>query len=83
MFKEPSDGEYCVTGRVRNPGQPLNIYLMAVAVLYDSQDQVINWGIGYQPASDNLVGDETAAVSACAEHFSQVVTRHELRVWGQ
>jgi hypothetical protein len=79
----PSDDEYCVTARIRNLGQALDAYLMVVAVLYDSEDQVINWGIGYQPAPDNLVGAETVIASACAEHFNQVVARHELRAWGE
>jgi hypothetical protein len=79
----PSDDEYCVIGRARNLGQPLESYLMVAVVLYDSEERVINWGIGYQPAQDSLVGDETAAVSACAEHYNQVVARHELLAWGE
>lgn len=77
-----TESEYCVKGSVRNLGQPLDSYLMVVAVLYDDDDRVINWGIGYQPASADLVGDETVAVSACAERFNQIVARYELRAWG-
>ncbi|HRV94654.1 MAG TPA: hypothetical protein P5526_21020, partial [Anaerolineae bacterium] len=75
--------DYCVTGRARNLGQPLNEYLMTVAVLYDDDDRVINWGIGYQPADNAPVGDETVIVSACAERFNNVVARYDLRAWGE
>ena len=77
------DGEYCVLGSVRNPGQPLTSHIMVVGVLYDEQDQVINWGIGYQPAPENLTGDESVVASACAEHFNHIVDRYELRAWGE
>jgi hypothetical protein len=77
------DDEYCVIGRVRNPGQALDSYLMAVAVLYDDDDRVINWGIGYQPVPENLVGDETVMASGCAEHYGNVVARYDLRAWGE
>ena len=54
-----------------------------VAVLYDADDWVINWGIGYQPARANLAGDDTVVVSACAERFNNAVARHELGAWGK
>lgn len=75
--------DYCVTGQARNVGQPLTEYLMVVAVLYDGDDRVINWGIGYEPAANVPVGDKTVVVSACAERFNRIVARYELRAWGQ
>lgn len=77
------EADYCVTGHVRNVGQPLTEYLMVVAVLYDDDDRVINWGIGYEPAANVPVGDKTVVVSACAERFNRIVARYELRAWGQ
>jgi hypothetical protein len=77
------EADYCVTGRARNLGQPLDSYLMVVAVLYDDDDRVINWGIGYQPASATPIGDDTVVVSACAERFFHTVARYELRAWGE
>ena len=74
--------DYCVTARARSLGQPLTDFLMVVAILYDDEDRVINWGIGCQPAPANLAGDETMVVSACAERFNHIVARHELRAWG-
>jgi hypothetical protein len=56
---------------------------MVVAVLYNDDDRVINWGIGYQPVPENLVGDETVVASGCAEHYSHVVARYDLRAWGE
>ncbi|MDX1520665.1 MAG: hypothetical protein R3264_03480 [Anaerolineae bacterium] len=75
--------EFCVTGRARNLGQPLDSYLIAVAVLYDQDERVINWGLGYQSAPADLTGEATVVVSACAERFNNVVARYELRAWGE
>jgi hypothetical protein len=76
-------GEYCVQGQVRNPGSPLEAYLMVVTVLYDADDGVINYGVGYQPASAELTGDATAVVSACADTMGLPVARYEMRAWGE
>jgi hypothetical protein len=77
------EDDFCVTGRARNLGQPLNRFLMVVAVLYDADGRVINWGIGYQPAPADLTGDNTVVVSACARRYNHNVAHYELRAWGQ
>lgn len=77
-----TETEFCVTGHARNLGQPLDSYLMVVAVLYDNDGRVINWGIGYQPAPVDPVGNESLSVSACADRFNHTVARYELRAWG-
>ncbi|MGD9146658.1 MAG: hypothetical protein PVI80_13930, partial [Anaerolineae bacterium] len=77
------EADFCVTGRARNLGQPLDRFLMVAAVLYDADGRVINWGIGYQPAPADLTGDNTVVVSACARRYNHNVARYELRAWGQ
>jgi hypothetical protein len=77
------ESEFCVTGRARNLGQPLDRFLMVVGVLYDADGRVINWGTGYQRATADLTGDNTVVVSACAQRYNHNVARYELRAWGE
>jgi hypothetical protein len=75
--------EFCITGRARNLGPPLEHHLAVMGVLYDADDRVINWGIGYQRARADLVGDNSVTVSACARRYNHNVARYELRAWGE
>ncbi|HXV42119.1 MAG TPA: hypothetical protein VEC96_03585 [Anaerolineae bacterium] len=67
---------------MRNPSGPLSSYLMVVAILYDSQDRVINFGNYHQPAPTALVGDQMMDFEICVDPLDQTVTRYELRAWG-
>lgn len=78
MSSADQNGEYCVTGRLQNLGTPLSSYLTIVAVLYNSQDQVINFGNDHRPVSDNQALD----FKICIDPQSQKVARYELRAWG-
>lgn len=55
---------------------------MVVAILYDSQDRVINFGNYHQPAPTALVGDQMMDFEICVDPLDQTVTRYELRAWG-
>jgi len=74
--------EYCLNGRLRNPGGQLQAYLMVTAVLYDGQDQVINYNNAFKSAPKEVVGDETLEVALCVKPHQQEVARYELRAWG-
>jgi hypothetical protein len=78
-----SDGsDYCVVGKLRNPGGRLEGYLVIAAVLYDDQDDVINFDSGtWYP--QQVVGDETLDFEVCVDWLGQQVTRYEVRAWGQ
>jgi hypothetical protein len=77
-----SNEEFCVWGQIRGPEPPLAEYAMVAVVLYDDDDRVINWGIGYQPA-EAFDGQDSVQIGACAERYNHLVARYELRAWGE
>jgi hypothetical protein len=74
---------YCVEGMVRNPGGELQDYLAIVAVLYDNQDRVVNFGDYYEPYLTDVVGGQPLDFEICVAPPNQGVARYELRAWGQ
>lgn len=78
----PAGPRYCINGRLRNPGPPLANYLKMAAVLYDSRDQVINFGYAQPATPVELSGDQTVEVNLCVDPHNQEVARYELRAWG-
>ncbi len=75
-------GLYCVAGRLRNPGDALESYLTVVTVLYDSQNNVINFSDYHKPVPRDIVGDRTLDLEICVDPLGQAVAHHELRAWG-
>jgi hypothetical protein len=82
---DPLDGAhgYCIRGRLRNPGQALRNNLMIVAVLYDDQDRVVNFGDYFERQPQTVVGGEKLPFEVCADDLDQPIARYELRAWGQ
>lgn len=74
--------DYCVTGRLRNPGDQLKTYLMIAAILYDGEDRVINYNNAFQVSPTNVVGDQTTDIDICVDPRQHEVARYELRAWG-
>lgn len=74
--------DYCLSGRLRNPGDELRDYLVIVAILYDDQGQVINFNANYEFSLEALKGDDTMDFESCVAPFDQSVTRYEVRAWG-
>ena len=79
---QENDENFCVAGQVRRPEPPLAHHAMVVAILYDADDRVINWGMGYEPANA-FEGQEAVRMFACVERYNHVVARYELRAWGE
>lgn len=77
------NGLYCVGGRLRNPGDPLQSAVTIALTLYNEQDQVINFSDYYEPSATHVGSDQTLAFDICVDPRDQVVARHELRAWGQ
>jgi hypothetical protein len=73
------DNYYCLTGQVQNLGAQLHTYLMVVAVLYDSQDRMINFSEYYEPAP----ADELSDFEICVDLINPDMARYELRAWGE
>lgn len=80
----PANGpdNYCVAGTLRNPGSELQDFLTIVAVLYNGQDQVINFDDYYKYYPQGLVNDQTMDFELCVDPFDQEVARYELQAWG-
>ena len=76
-------GDYCVGGRLRNPGGQLLDYLVIVAVLYNDDDNVINFASYEAPSPEEVVGDQTSGFQVCVETLDQNVARYEVRAWGK
>jgi hypothetical protein len=76
------DGGYCLSGRLQNLGSELKYYVSIATVLFDDQNNVINFSDHYIHSPTNLVTGQTTDFKVCAESFSQNVARHELRAWG-
>ena|GEM_PF-1199781 len=81
---EPFDdgSDFCVAGNLKNPGASLGVYLVIAVVLYDSQDDVINFDSGtWYP--QEVVGDQTLDFEVCVDPLGQGVADYDMRAWGQ
>lgn len=81
--QENDDGDFCLTGQLRNNGDQLQEFLVVAAILYDGQGNVINFDYydEYDPAS--VRGDDTSEFEICVSPPNQDVANHELRAWGR
>jgi hypothetical protein len=77
------EGITCLTGQLQNQGEPLEDYLVLMAVFYDGQGQVIGFGEYYAPAVEEVQGDQLMAFEICIESPTQTIARYELRSWGE
>jgi len=73
------ENAYCVQGALDSPGDSLQSYLVIVAVLYDNQDNVVNFSDYYEPY---LEGNQSLTFEICIGPPNQDVARYELRAWG-
>jgi YD repeat-containing protein len=83
LAQQQAEFGYCLTGQVQNKGNPLQTYLIVMAVLYDTQDHVIKFGEYYAPDPTVIRGDQLEPFEICIDSVSREVTRHEVRVWGE
>lgn len=73
---------YCVTGTLRNSGDNLMSYLVVVDILYDDQDNILDFGAYTVFYPRDLTNGRTRDFEICANPAGQPVARHELRAWG-
>jgi hypothetical protein len=76
-------GFYCVNGQLRNSGGSLASYLVVIAVLFNAQNQVINFDSYDEPYPEEISGSQTSGFEICIDPYEQSVARYELRAWGQ
>jgi hypothetical protein len=75
-------GNYCVGGKVRNPGEALKSTLIIVVTLYDGQNKVINFGSDEKVGVTTLVGDKTVNFRICITPPNQDTVRYDLQAFG-
>ncbi len=78
--QQTEGGDYCLAGELRNPGRELEDYLIVAAVLYDSQDNVLNFG-DYEEFGQ-LQGN-ASNFEICIDRPSQDIARYEVVAWGR
>lgn len=76
-------GIFCITGKLHNPGQPLQDYLAVVAVLYNDQDQIINFDSDEAISLADIANDRSFDLEVCVDPLGQPVARYELQAFGQ
>jgi hypothetical protein len=77
------DSAYCVGSTLRNPGGKLQDFLVIAAVLYDAQNNIVNFGDYYVPDPGDVVGDATFNFTICIDPPNSGAARYELRAWGR
>jgi hypothetical protein len=81
---QSDEGEgYCLTGTARNPGAPLQSSLTIVAVLFDSQEKVINFDSDEKTNIAGFEGGAGLSFRICIAPPNEDVARYELRAWGR
>jgi hypothetical protein len=76
-------GKFCVSGQLRNKGAPLQNYLVIATILYDSQDNIVNFSHQQEPSFAQMIGDHPLDVDICIGSSNQNVAGYALRAWGQ
>jgi hypothetical protein len=72
---------YCLRGQVANQGPPVQEYLIVLAIGYDDQGSVVNFGEYYV---DTLPGSGTQSspFELCLASLGRQLSRHDLRAFG-
>jgi hypothetical protein len=75
---------YCITGQLRNPGEPLQEYLILLISLYNSQGNLVTFSHQFEPNFASVIGDQTLPFEVCmgAANLQEVVD-HNLQAWGR
>ena len=82
LSQSNEDDLYCVAGKLRNPGDAVQAHLTVVVILWDSQNNMLNWGNYDVRFPGDVVGDLTTDFKICVSPPNQGVARYELRAWG-
>ncbi|MCB0225406.1 MAG: DUF3426 domain-containing protein, partial [Anaerolineae bacterium] len=76
------EGNYCVTGKLWNRGDPLLDYLLVLVILYNDQDKVVNFGTYQGNSPEEVQNDDALNFEVCTDSYNQQIARHELRAIG-
>jgi hypothetical protein len=72
---------YCMRGQVENQGPALQEYLIVLAIVYDDQGSVVNFG-EYYPDIPPGGGAQSSTFEMCLGPFDRQISRYELRAFG-
>lgn len=75
-----TDGMYCLSGQVENPGDPVQGYLAVYATLYDNMGHLVSFS-DYAPSIDDPSG-QGADFEMCLDPLGHTITRHEVKALG-
>lgn len=73
---------YCVRGTLQNPGPRPQSSVTLVAVIYDAQNRVINYGYSLRPASA-VPENSSTEVKVCVPEPNANVASQTLTAWGR
>ncbi len=73
---------YCLVGLIKNIGPPLQEYVVVVGVLYDNQNQVLQFGEYYQSSEELNLNEAPFEFSLCIDLINADIARYDLRAWG-
>jgi hypothetical protein len=77
------DGVYCLLGELENRGDFLNEYVLILAVLFDGQDQMLNFGEYYEPEPVEGLTEFPLEFDICVDVGDKTIDRYEWRAWGE
>jgi hypothetical protein len=78
---DPS-GLYCIEGRIKNLGSPLQEHLIVLATTYDSQGQVVSFGEHAEGSPSNVSADQASPFEICIDPVGQQISNHQLKAVG-
>lgn len=82
VYQSYGAGGYCVDGYLHNNGNPLQEYLVITVVLYDDEDNVINFQDEQIAGPTRIVGDRAYDFRICVGSPFDDVSRYEVQAWG-
>jgi len=72
---------YCVRGQVENQGPPVQEYLVVLAIGYDAQGSVVNFGEYYVDVVPDS-GPQSSPFEMCLASLGRQLSRYDLRAFG-
>jgi hypothetical protein len=72
---------YCIRGQVDNQGPPPQEYLIVLAIGYDDQGSVVNFGEYYVDVPPEG-GAQSSTFEMCLASLGRQISRHDLRAFG-
>ena len=73
---------YCLSGNITNPASPLEDYLVVMAVAYNDQNTVANFGEYSVSAPQTINDGGKSNFEMCLDPLGQNIARHQVSVVG-